>query len=143
MTPSASIETFIKSQRVARLATADATARPHVVPVCFVYDGTHFYTALDRKPKRTGPLRLKRVRNIIENPNVALVLDRYREDWQDLAYVLVQGTARVLESGPEQQRAVTLLREKYAQYQDMAIESAPVIQITPDRFVPWGAELSS
>ncbi|MCZ6788630.1 MAG: TIGR03668 family PPOX class F420-dependent oxidoreductase, partial [Chloroflexi bacterium] len=82
---------------------------------------------------------LKRIRNILANENVALVLDRYREQWDRLAYLMVQGTARVIESGPEQERAIALLREKYSQYLAMALESAPVIEITPRRFIQWGA----
>ena len=90
---------FTESQRVAHLATADANGRPHVVPVCFAYLNRRIYIAIDEKPKRS--LRLKRLRNIEENPRVALVLDRYDEDWSRLAWVLVQGTAAVLDRGPE------------------------------------------
>ncbi len=89
---------FIQSQRVAHLATASADGRPHVVPVCFAYLDGHIYIAIDEKPKRS--LRLKRLRNIEANPQVAIVLDRYDEDWSRLAWVLVQGTAVVLDSGP-------------------------------------------
>ena len=138
VTASLEAQAFIHSQRVARLATTDESGQPHAVPVCFVYNGAHFYTAIDRKPKQTTPLQLKRVRNILANPKVALVLDRYREQWQELAYLMVQGTARIIESGPERDQAVALLREKYTQYQAMALESAPVIEITPRKFIPWG-----
>ncbi len=130
---------FIRSQRVARLATTDAAGRPHVVPVCFAFDGERFFSAIDQKPKTTTPLGLKRVRNILANGNVALVLDRYREDWEELAYLLVQGTARIIKSGPERDRAIGLLREKYPQYREMALESAPVIEILPLRTIQWGA----
>ena len=130
---------FIRSQRVARLATTDAAGRPHVVPVCFAFDGERFFSAIDQKPKATTPLGLKRVRNILANGNVALVLDRYREDWEELAYLLVQGTARIIESGPERERAIGLLREKYPQYREMALESAPIIEIVPRRTIQWGA----
>ena len=82
---------------------------------------------------------LKRVRNIVANPEVALLLDRYRERWKELAYVLIQGTARILRSGPARERAIALLEERYPQYEAIALDSAPVIQITPRRFVPWGA----
>jgi len=119
---------FTESQRVAHLATADANGRPHVVPVCFAYLNRRIYIAIDEKPKRS--LRLKRLRNIEENPRVALVLDRYDEDWSRLAWVLVQGTAAVLDRGPEHGRALTALREKYPQYLEMALEGRPVISVT-------------
>ncbi len=127
---------FTESQRVAHLATADANGRPHVVPVCFAYLNRRIYIAIDEKPKRS--LRLKRLRNIEENPRVALVLDRYDEDWLRLAWVLVQGTAAVLDRGPEHGRALTALREKYPQYLEMALEGRPVISVTAERVSSWG-----
>ncbi|HEX2227101.1 MAG TPA: pyridoxamine 5'-phosphate oxidase family protein, partial [Candidatus Binatia bacterium] len=70
---------LIRSARIAHLATADASGRPHVIPICFVFDGKDFYSPIDEKPKRTAPSKLKRLRNIRENPQVALVIDRYSE----------------------------------------------------------------
>jgi PPOX class probable F420-dependent enzyme len=127
---------FIESQRLAHLATADASGRPHVVPVCFAYLKGRIYIAIDEKPKRS--LRLKRLRNIEENPQVALVLDRYDEDWSRLAWVLIQGTAAVLEGGAEHERAIAELREKYPQYREMALEGRPAIKITMERVSSWG-----
>jgi len=130
---------FTESQRVAHLATADANGRPHVVPICFAYLEGRIYIAIDEKPKRS--LRLKRLRNIEENPQVALVLDRHDEDWSRLAWVLVRGTAAVLAGGPEHDRALAALREKYPQYREMALEERPVIRLTVERVSSWG-ELS-
>src|SRR5206468_10034886 len=127
---------FIQSQRVAHLATASADGRPHVVPVCFVYLDGRIYIAIDEKPKRS--LRLKRLRNIEENPQVTLVLDRYDEDWSRLAWVLVQGTATVLEGGTEHRQALAALREKYPQYREMRLEELPVIEITVGQVSSWG-----
>jgi coenzyme F420-0:L-glutamate ligase/coenzyme F420-1:gamma-L-glutamate ligase len=131
---------FIQTQRVARLATADRAGQPHVVPVCFAIDNNSLYTALDDKPKRVEPWRLKRVRNILQNPQVALVLDHYSEDWSDLAYVLIRGTADLLDVGQEEhQRAIFRLRDRYEQYCAMSIEEQPVIAIRPTSVVAWGA----
>lgn len=128
----------ISRARVAHLATADAGGVPHLIPICFAYDGQRFYSVLDAKPKR-GPLtRLKRVRNILSNPSVALLLDHYEEDWDRLWYALVSGEARLLEEGEDHTRAVALLREKYPQYREMDIAGNPVIEITPDRVTWWG-----
>ena len=129
---------LIKRRRIARLATADSNGVPHVVPICFAYDGEHFYSVLDRKPKRTSLIKLKRVRNILSNPNVALVLDHYEEDWGKLWYVLVMGTAQIVQQGEEHQRAIAILRDKYPQYRSMDIDENPVIKITPTRMTSWG-----
>jgi coenzyme F420-0:L-glutamate ligase / coenzyme F420-1:gamma-L-glutamate ligase len=131
---------FLVRQRVARLATADAAGAPHAVPVCFAYSGGGIFIALDDKPKDVPPARLKRVRNILENPRVALVVDRYAEDWSLLAFVMVRGRAELVEPGTEAHAsAVRLLRGKYHQYEEMRIEDNPVISIRPERVASWGA----
>ena len=132
------VHDFMEAQRVGRLATADAEGAPHVVPVCYAFDGHRIYSALDLKPKRVHWLRLKRVRNIEVNPSVALVIDRYSEDWSRLAYVLIRGVADIMETGEEQERAVSLLRARYPQYDALLADDPPMLRITPDRVVSWG-----
>ena len=134
----AKAQVFISAHRVARLATADADGTPHVVPICYAYDGQHIYSALDLKPKRVAASRLRRVRNITANPRVALVIDDYSEDWSRLGYVLVQGTAAILERGEERRRAEAMLREKYPQYGRMLEEGSTVLRVTPEKVVSWG-----
>ncbi|MEE8201397.1 MAG: TIGR03668 family PPOX class F420-dependent oxidoreductase [Candidatus Acidoferrales bacterium] len=129
----------LRRARVARLATTDRRGRPHVVPVCFAYDGRAFYTAVDLKPKRAAPEKLTRVRNILANPNVALLVDDYREDWSRLWFILVRGNARLLRRGKEQRKAHRLLRKKYRQYAAGLLPAgAPVIRIRPTRILSWG-----
>jgi PPOX class probable F420-dependent enzyme len=131
---------FIAAQRVGRLATSDAAGQPHVVPVCYAHAELSFYIALDAKPKRVTPERLKRVRNIRANPLAALVIDRYSEDWRSLAYLLVQGAAVLLPVGDaEQRQAVALLRVRYPQYHEMPIHEHPVIALRASSVVAWGA----
>ena len=132
---------FIADHRVARLATADGSGAPHVVPVCYVYDGGSIYTALDLKPKRVAARRLRRVRNIADNPRVALVVDDYSEDWDVLAYVIVRGGARILEGGERRARAEAMLRDKYPQYRDLLDEGCPIIRVEPERVAWWGKGL--
>ena len=132
------LRTVLARARVARLATADRRGRPHVVPICFAAVGRRLYTPIDEKPKRAAPLRLKRVRNIVANPHVALVVDAYREDWRRLWYVLVFGTARVLRPGAAgHAAALRALRLKYRQYRTMRLEERPVLAVTPVRVVTW------
>jgi coenzyme F420-0:L-glutamate ligase/coenzyme F420-1:gamma-L-glutamate ligase len=127
-------------QRVARLATADAAGKPHVVPVCFASARSSIFIAIDEKPKRVPATHLKRVRNILENPEVALTADRYDEDWSLLAFVMVRGRAELVDPETEEHAAaVRLLRGKYHQYETMRIEENPVIAIRPERAVSWGA----
>ena len=130
---------FLERQRVAHLATADVSGAPHVVPICFVLVDDSLYVSIDEKPKRSSAMGLRRVRNIEENPQVAVVADVYDDDdWARLGFVLVRGRARVLTGGAEHRRAVDALREKYAQYRAMALEDRPVIAIAIERVTRWG-----
>jgi PPOX class probable F420-dependent enzyme len=133
---------FLVRSRVARLATADDNGEPHAIPVCFACPpgAESLYIALDEKPKKGSVRNLKRVRNLLENPRVALIADRYAEDWSLLAYVLIRGRAELVEPGAEEHSAaVRLLRGKYSQYERMRIEDSPVIALRPERAASWGA----
>lgn len=131
---------FLAAQRVGHLATADTAGSPSVIPVCYAYDQAALYIALDTKPKRVAPTQLKRVRNILANPAVAVVIDRYDEDWTHLAYLLVRGRAALLLSeDATHASAIALLRARYAQYKTMPIETQPVIVVTPTTIVAWSA----
>ena len=137
--PPDGFERFIESQRVARLATADDSGQPYLVPVCFVYENGKFFTVVDQKPKQVAPLQLKRVRNILENPKVSLLMDRYGEEWDNLAYLLVFGRAEIAQVGIERDTVLVVLQEKYPQYRAMDLSQAPVMAITPERYVAWGS----
>jgi len=135
-----STQEFIRRHRVAHLATSDAAGQPAVIPICYVFDGASLYVALDEKPKSVADHELKRVRNIRENPRVAVVIDDYSEDWSELAYVLISGTGAILsptENASEHAHAIALLREKYRQYHSMAIDVRSIIKITPTRLKRW------
>lgn len=128
---------FLLSHRVARLATVDAQGRPHALPVCFAIVGEAVYTPVDEKPKRVGGARLRRVQNIAANAQVCLVVDRYAEDWERLAWLQVRGRATLVDAEDERRAALTALRARYAQYARMDLESRPLIRITPERIVVW------
>ena len=130
---------FLARMRVARLATADASGQPHVVPIVFATDCHHLYTPLDEKPKRVEPRQLKRARNIAANPRVAVVVDDYDEDWTRLEWVLITGTAEISESGESYAAGLRLLHEKYLQYGSMSLERRPVIVVMPTRVTSWGS----
>ena len=108
----------LAAARVARLATAGSDGLPHLVPVTFAVDGDRIFTAVDQKPKTTPNLR--RLRNIRENPRVALLADHYAEDWDTLWWVRVDGRASILTDGAALQRPLDLLAERYQQYRRTA-----------------------
>ena len=133
------IRAKLETARVARLATLHAKRGPHLIPICFACNGTVFYSAMDRKPKRVAANRLVRLKNIEKTPQVALLVDHYDEDWTRLWYVLVRGEAELVSSPIERKRAIQLLRVKYSQYgPDMLQDDAPVLRITPRSVTAWG-----
>jgi len=141
---------YLESARVGRLATADTDGRPHAVPICFaLVDGEEsgeagngppaLVSPIDEKPKTVGPSDLRRVRDVRENPAVALVVDHYREDWDRLGWMQVRGRASMLDPDASgHAEAVAALQRKYDQYRDHALEERPVLRITIGHVVPWG-----
>jgi PPOX class probable F420-dependent enzyme len=129
---------FLAQQRIAHLATADRGAVPHVVPVCFAVAGGTLYITIDEKPKRRPATALKRLKNIAENPAVAVVVDRYDEDWTRLGWVMLHGRAEILREGQEHQDAQALLRLRYPQLAAMQIATYPVIAVRIERTTSWG-----
>ena len=136
--PSEQERTFLLSQRVGRLATADDNGTPHVLPVGYALGADTLYITIDDKPKRTSGRKLKRLRNIIENPQAAVVVDRYDEDWSRLGWVMLRGRAEILDDGEEHDTAQTLLRARYPQLLGMQIAGYPVIALRIERTTSWG-----
>ncbi len=131
---------LLENARVAHLATADQYARPHVVPIVFIWRDDRLYFPLDRKPKREDDWHmLRRVRNIETNGRVSIVVDRYDEDWTKLAWVLLEGIATILETGEERDEAATALADKYAQYGRGGLDDRPVVRVVIERTVQWSA----
>jgi PPOX class probable F420-dependent enzyme len=128
---------FLEFSRVAHLATASAAGIPHLVPVCFALHEASVYITVDEKPKRTD-IPLKRLRNIAENPVVAITVDRWDEDWTRLAWVMLNGAAEVLADGAEHDAAQARLRDRYPQYRKMDLAPLPVIAIRLTRARSWG-----
>jgi PPOX class probable F420-dependent enzyme len=120
---------------VARLATADAAGRPHLVPIAFAVAGDTIYSAVDAKPKRTKALR--RLANVRANPAVSLLVDHWdEEDWSRLWWVRADGRGRVLDpEDPEARRAVELLRERYPRQR----AEGEVLAVTVERWSGWNA----
>ncbi len=129
---------FLERHPVGHLATVDSQCRPTLVPVCFVVYQQTICTPLDEKPKSVGVGQLARVRNIRRNPEVAFLADDYRDDWKNLGYLLVRGTASLFEpSDKGHGDVVALLRQKYAPYVTMRLEELPFIRIVPRTVSRW------
>jgi PPOX class probable F420-dependent enzyme len=122
---------------VARLATVTPDGRPHLVPTTFGLQGDTIYSIVDAKPKDC--VALARLRNIEANPLVSLLTDDYADDWDRLWWVRADGQARVVENGADRERAIELLRAKYAQYADPLLPFGAAMVVAVERWVGWVA----
>jgi PPOX class probable F420-dependent enzyme len=132
----------VADARVARLATVRADGSPHLVPICFALepDAEIAVSIVDAKPKRSD--RLQRFENVRVNPAVSLLVDHYDDDWTQLWWVRIDGTAAVCERGPAHERAVELLASKYEQYRAWQ-PSGTVLLITLGRWTAWSGARSA
>lgn len=119
-----------------RLATIGEAGRPHLVVITFAVEGDRIYSAVDAKPKSTRDLR--RLRNIEDEPRVAVLADRYDDDWSRLWWVRADATARIIGSPDAMAGPIALLRKRYPQYREHPPEG-PVIVMTVHRWTGWSA----
>ncbi|HLW45801.1 MAG TPA: TIGR03668 family PPOX class F420-dependent oxidoreductase [Acidimicrobiales bacterium] len=127
--------------RVARLASVARDGSPHIVPVTFALDGDGtVWWAVDDKPKRTRALA--RLSNIATEPRVSLLVDHYDDDWSALWWVRADGVASVLRPGPDAERGLSLLAQRYAPYRE-ARPSGPVVRVEVERWRWWSAVRSA
>lgn len=65
-------------------------------------EGDLIFFAVDHKPKRSTGLR--RLRNIAENPAVAVIADQYADDWSTLWWARADGRAEIRDDGDDRRR---------------------------------------
>ena len=136
-----SVEEFILSLKVARLSTVTPSRVPHSVPICFALSGNDtIYTPIDAKPKKNKSKPLKRIINIASNDEVVVLFDRYSENWNELAYVMAKGKAKVVSDEQENLLAAKLLENRYIQYRDQNYlpRGATIIGIRVYDYISWG-----
>lgn len=137
--PDAEARQRFATARVARLATVDpAGGQPHLVPIVFAVDGDQATFAIDFKPKKSLH-NLRRLRNIEANPAVSLLVDHYADDWTQLWWVRIDGTATILDHDSASAAApLSWLAAKYPQYQETT-PPGPVVLINITTWSAWSA----
>lgn len=123
----------IASARRAALTTIDAAGRPHVVPVVFAIHDEHIVTPIDRKPKTTK--ELGRRKNIARDPHVALLVDRWSEEWTELAWVMIRGLAAFAPADRSTSELGALVA-RYPRHRDV-LEGSDIIDIVPETISWW------
>ena len=129
---------LLEHARVARLGFLDDDDRPRVLPVTYALAGGAIWSAIDDKPKRSRePARLRYLRR---SPHAALTVDRYDDDWSELAWVQVLGTVEIVDVA-DAPGALDALCAKYEPYRKSA-PPGPLIRLAPDRALSWSARSS-
>jgi PPOX class probable F420-dependent enzyme len=124
--------------RVAHLATADQYARPHIVPIVFVYEHPFLFTPIDAKRKSVEDWHdLRRIHNVETNGRASVLVDVYHENWSKCAWVRIDGVADILTKGDDHRSALNLLAAKYKQYEGMPLREAPVIRVRIEHVSQW------
>jgi uncharacterized protein len=118
---------FLKTHELCRLATASKDAKPHVVPVIYAIDGENLVVAIDYGTKK--------LKNLRENKNVALVVDDYHPNHA----VVVEGDCDVLEKGKEYLRLLRLLFDRFEYYRKnpWGEGESPILRIKPTKAISW------
>ena len=141
---------FLDEARYGVLATTAPDGRARLVPVCYALSDRVdkvgrpiLYTPIDEKQKKTdNPHDVARVRDLLVLPEVTLVVDRWDEDWDRLAWLRIYGHGELLEPQPgeaaEHTTAIALLRARYPQYAGHDLEHRPIIRVALERVVSWG-----
>jgi PPOX class probable F420-dependent enzyme len=126
---------LLESERVGRLGFVDDEGAPRVLPVTFALAEGRIWSAIDQKPKRADePARLRFLRR---DPRAALTVDRYSDDWEELCWVQVLGSVRILEVS-EGAVGLAALTAKYEQYRDET-PPGPLLALQPVRYLWWRA----
>jgi PPOX class probable F420-dependent enzyme len=126
---------LLETARVARLGLLDEEEAPRVLPVTFAVAEGRIWSAIDQKPKRAAePARLRFLRR---DARAALTVDRYSDDWDQLAWVQALGRVEILDvtAGGA---GLGALREKYEQYREEA-PPGPLLALQPVRYLWWRA----
>ena len=129
------IAKLIAQERVCRVATAGSDGTTHLVPVCHVLAGAKIYFGSGDDGRK--------VKNLRENPRIAMTVDLYSDDWAQIRGVMVQGTAKLIERGPRFKQARDRLYRKYPQYRNeaaIAPSDSVVIEVTPTHVFTWGLD---
>jgi len=126
---------LLQTARVARLGLLDSEGAPRVLPVTFAVSEARIWSAIDRKPKSAAePARLRFLRR---DARAALTVDRYSDDWAELAWVQVLGRVEILDVG-EGGAGLEALREKYEPYREDS-PPGPLLALQPERYLWWRA----
>jgi PPOX class probable F420-dependent enzyme len=129
---------MLEDSRVGRLGLLDDQSRPRVLPVTYALSNGALISAVDHKRKRVTGEQLARVRWLRARPQAALTVDRYADDWSELAWVQAIGEVTIIDAGSAS-KEIAALTARYQQYSAHP-PAGPILVLRPDRLLWWRAQ---
>ena len=122
---------FLRAHELCRLATASKDGRPHVVPVIYTLDGK----GEDCRIVIVVDYKTRKLKNLRENPRVALVVDEYRPN----RGLMVEGDCEIFERGREYLRLLQILFDRFTFYRKnpWGEGESPILKVRPTKAVMW------
>jgi PPOX class probable F420-dependent enzyme len=123
---------LVDTTPVAHLGLLDEHGYPRVQPITFVRHDDELWSAIDDKPKKRTPARIKRLQ---DDPRATITIDRYDDDWARLAWVQAVGRMSV-EALDDQ--IIEKLTDRYPAYREMS-PKGPLLCLRPELVIWWRA----
>lgn len=132
------IDEFLEQPLIARIATADATGQPHVVPVWYTWDGESLWISSFSNTRK--------INDLAENPKIAVSIDIAVPDGETKA-VIFEGVAELVREPRDFLRHhFTWIYKRYLGEQGVLADSPQewiedphnlLIKLTPDQIYTW------
>ena len=119
---------FLEQNELCRLATASKKGELHIVPVSYVWHEGFVYVVTDYGTRK--------LRNLRENPNAAVLVDTDATR----KVMMVSGTVQLIEKGEEYRRIYKVFHSRlnWVRRDPWKDGEAPFVKITPTFKTGWG-----
>lgn len=129
------VDTFLRGERMCRLASVDGEGRPHNSPLWFVWDGNAIWL--------NSIVKSQRWTNLMRNPNVALVVDG-GDGFFELRGVEILGKVEAVGEAPRTNEPNELVAEAERLFGEKYTGGAFVndgrhawLRLVPDKTMSW------
>lgn len=132
--PHADVEEMLATSRIGRLAMADATGTPYVIPLPFTWTDGALYLRL--------PMTGRKGQVLSANTKVCFEVDRFTDTLDDYASVLIEGRLTKVPDIAEKQKVRDITQGKYQRLRNghrpghgrqTPIEEMPLCKIVVER----------
>ncbi len=124
---SSNVKKFLEEGRLLRIASVDKNGSPCIAPFCYWIQDEMVYI-LTRPETKTA-------RNLRRNPEAAILVDYYDEDWSQLKFCMIKGKTTLIENKENILKYYSIRGKKYPQQGDPTGKILILIQLKPSKVV--------